>query len=233
MGIITVNSTRHVNHTMNVASVGRPLGALKSALRQARFQKEARRSLSTTSGTTPSLPTRTAFSARQRQDLSKVKRFKVWPQIPTIRNDYPNPMPAIHQHQISHLDPTGARTRMFSKKHLDSAKPGDVLMVTTKSGEPFSGVFMQIRRQGVDTAIQLRGQLMKVSVEMWFKIYAPTTTAIDIIWRRPKRARRARLTYLRKAKHDMGNVDNLVFAWRKERYALRSKANPKGPQGKK
>merc|ERR1712224_219030 len=147
--------------------------------------------------------------------------------------DYPNPMPAIHQHQISHLDPTGARTRMFSKKHLDSAKPGDVLMVTTKSGEPFSGVFMQIRRQGVDTAIQLRGQLMKVSVEMWFKIYAPTTTAIDIIWRRPKRARRARLTYLRKAKHDMGNVDNLVFAWRKERYALRSKANPKGPQGKK
>merc|ERR1712000_217936 len=219
----TVNSTRHVNHTMNVASVGRPLGALKSALPQARFQKEARRSLSTTSGTTPSLPTRTAFSARQRQDLSKVKRFKVWPQIPTIRNDYPNPMPAIHQHQISHLDPTGARTRMFSKKHLDR----------TKSGEPFSGVFMQIRRQGVDTAIQLRGQLMKVSVEMWFKIYAPTTTAIDIIWRRPKRARRARLTYLRKAKHDMGNVDNLVFAWRKERYALRSKANPKGPQGKK
>ena len=35
------------------------------------------------------------------------------------------------------------------------------------------------------------------------------------------------------SERDMGNVDNLVFAWRKERYALRSKANPKGPQGKK
>lgn len=142
-------------------------------------------------------------------------------------------MPTIHKEQVSKLDPTGARTRMFSKQHLDSAKVGDVLMVTPKSGEPFAGVFMQIRRRGVDTAIQLRGQLMKVSVEMWYKIYSPTTKAIDIIWRRPKRARRARLTYLRKPKHDMGNVDNLVFAWRKERFALRSGEKNKGKHGRK
>lgn len=112
---------------------------------------------------------------------------------------------------------------MFSKEHADSAKVGDVLMVTTKQGEPFAGAFLQIRRRGVDTAIQLRGQLMKTSVEQWYKIYSPTVTAIDIIWRRPKRARRARLTYMRKPKHDMGSVESHVFAWKKQRYALRSK----------
>lgn len=134
-------------------------------------------------------------------------------------------MPTVIQREIKRLDPTGARTRLFSREHMDSAKVGDVLMVTTKTGEPFAGVFLQIRRSGNDTAIQLRGQLMKVGVEMWFKIYSPTVTGIDIIWRRPKRARRARLTYMRKPKHDMGNVEKLVLAWKKERYALRSKGN--------
>lgn len=133
-------------------------------------------------------------------------------------------MPALRQQQITALDPTGARTRLFSKEHADSAKVGDVLQVTTKMGEPFAGAMLEIRRRGVDTAILLRGQLMKIAVEMWFKIYSPTTTAIDIIWRRKKRARRARLTYMRKPSHDMGSVEHLVFAWKKERYALRSKA---------
>ena len=140
--------------------------------------------------------------------------------------DYPQTMYALREQQVAKLDPTGARTRLFSKKHADSAKVGDVLMVSTKTGEPFSGAFIQIRRRGVDTAIQLRGQLMKTGTELWFKIYSPTTTGIDIIWRRPKRARRARLTYMRQAKHDMGNVDDYVFAWKKERYALRSKGKP-------
>lgn len=142
-------------------------------------------------------------------------------------------MPALRQEQIEKLDPTGARTRMFSKEHADSAKVGDVLMVTTKQGEPFAGAFLQIRRRGIDTAIQLRGQLMKTGVEQWFKIYSPTVTAVDIIWRRPKRARRARLTYMRKPKHDMGSVEQLVFAWRKERYALRSKEKAKAGQKRK
>ena len=140
-------------------------------------------------------------------------------------------MPVLRQQQVSQLDATGARTRLFSKDHADSAKVGDVLMVTTKSGEPFSGAFIQIRRRGADTAIQLRGQMMKISVEMWFKIYSPSVTGIDIIWRRPKRARRARLTYMRKPQHDMGSVDSLVSAWKRERYALRSKSKQIG--GKK
>jgi ribosomal protein L19 len=162
------------------------------------------------------------------EDIEKVSKFTIWPTVPSV---VANPLPALRAEQVAKLDPTGARTRLFSKEHADSAKVGDVLMVTPKSGEPFAGAFIQIRRQGVDTAIQLRGQLMKTSTEMWFKIYSPTVSGIDIIWRRPKRARRARLTYMRKAKHDMGSVDQHVFKWKKERYALRSKAA--GQQGKR
>lgn len=138
-----------------------------------------------------------------------------------------DPMIPFTSTSLATYDPTGARTALFSKSRRDRAKVGDVLMVATRTGEPFAGVLMQIRRRGVDTAIQLRGQLMKVGVEMWFKVYAPTVVGIDVIWRRPKRARRARLTYLRKPKHDMGSVENFVWAWKKERAKMRGRRGGK------
>lgn len=154
----------------------------------------------------------------------KLSRFQIYPQLPTVRTEFADPMPLLRQAQITTLDPTGARTRLFAKDQADAAKPGDVLMVSTKAGEPFSGYLIEIRRRGVDTAILLRGQMMKTSVESWFKVYSPTVTAINIIWRRPKRARRARLTYMRKPEHDKGSVDQLVGAWKKERSTLRAKS---------
>ncbi|CAF3445106.1 unnamed protein product [Fusarium graminearum] len=219
---------------MNVASLGRPVGCLKTALRRTRFQRNFQRHASSAAAVeSTSKRMLNAFSAEQRADIAKVSKFYVHPRVPSIRSTHPDPMPALLEKQITKLDPTGARTRLFSREHADSAKVGDVLMVTTKSGEPFAGAFLQIRRRGQDTAIQLRGQMMKVGVEMWFKIYSPTVTGIDIIWRRPKRARRARLTYMRKPKHDMGSVDQMVFAWKKERYTLRSRASQTGrPVGK-
>ncbi|KAF5026041.1 hypothetical protein F66182_1833 [Fusarium sp. NRRL 66182] len=220
---------------MNVASVGRPVGCLKTALRRTRYLRSFQRSASSAASIQSRFKNgfNNAFSAEQRADVAKVNKFQMYPRVPSIRATHPDPMPALLKKQLAQLDPTGARTRLFSREHADSAKVGDVLMVTTKGGEPFSGAFLQIRRRGQDTAIQLRGQMMKVGVEMWFKIYSPTVTGIDIIWRRPKRARRARLTYMRKPKHDMGSVDQLVFAWKKERYTLRSRAKQTGKQGGK
>ncbi|KAL7927946.1 translation protein SH3-like domain-containing protein [Trichoderma austrokoningii] len=211
---------------MNAAVVRQPMGCLKAALRRTRYQRTWQRCLATEAASHPT--TNTAYSQRQHMETQKVARFQIWPQVPSPRATQPDPMPALRQQEIARLDPTGARTRLFSRDHADSAKVGDVLMVTTKAGEPFSGAFIQMRRRGVDTAILLRGQLMKTGVETWFKIYSPTVTGIDIIWRKPKRARRARLTFMRKPKHDMGSVDNLVSAWKKERYALRSKAKQGG-----
>ena len=148
-----------------------------------------------------------------------------------MRREHPAPLVSYHAQQIRRLDPTGARSALFSKKNPDAARPGDVLQVTmaARGGEPFAGVCLSIRRSGVDTAILLRNHLTKLGVEMWFKVYSPSVLGIEVIWRRPKRARRARLTYMRKPKHDMGNVDHLVEAWRRTRNVFSSKG--KGGKG--
>jgi large subunit ribosomal protein L19 len=56
---------------------------------------------------------------------------------------------------------------------------------------------------------------------MWYKIYSPSVEGIEVVQRREKRARRARLTYMRKPKHDIGSVQNLVLAYQRSRGALR------------
>ncbi len=58
---------------------------------------------------------------------------------------------------------------------------------------------LSVRRRGIDTAVLLRGQLMRVGVEMWFKVYSRNVAGIEVIHRRKKRARRARLYYMRPA----------------------------------
>lgn len=58
-------------------------------------------------------------------------------------------------------------------------------------------------------------------MEMWYKIYSPNVEGIEVVQRREKRARRARLTYMRKPKHDMGSVQNIVLAYQRSRGALR------------
>lgn len=145
--------------------------------------------------------------------------------IPTLTPAPVNPLAAYHAEQIRKMDPTGARARLFSKENADSAKVGDVLMVTTRrAAEPFSGVCISIRRRGVETAVLLRGQLTKVGVEMWFKVFSRNVLGIEIIHRRPKRARRARLTYMRKPQHDKGSVEDLVKNWRKSRNVFATRA---------
>ncbi len=56
---------------------------------------------------------------------------------------------------------------------------------------------------------------------MWYKIYSPNVEGIEVVQRREKRARRARLTYMRKAKHDLGSVQNIVLAYQRTRVATR------------
>ncbi|TPX18535.1 uncharacterized protein E0L32_011573 [Thyridium curvatum] len=145
---------------------------------------------------------------------------------PTPRS---TPLEALHALQIARMDPTGARQKLFSRTNPHGARVGDVLMVTTRRGaEPFSGVCLSIRRRGIDTAVLLRGQLTRVGVEMWFKVFSRNVAGVEIIHRRAKRARRARLTYMRQPKHDMGSVDNLVQAWRRSRQVLRTRGGGGG-----
>lgn len=49
----------------------------------------------------------------------------------------------------------------------------------------------------MESAILLRNQITRVGVEMWYKIYSPNVVGIEVVQRRVKRARRARLYYMR------------------------------------
>ncbi len=71
------------------------------------------------------------------------------------------------------------------------------MLVRLRNGDPFAGICLNIRRRGIDTGILLRNELTRVGVEMWFKIYSPNVEGIEVVQRREKRARRARLYYLR------------------------------------
>lgn len=49
----------------------------------------------------------------------------------------------------------------------------------------------------MDTSILLRAQMTRIGTEMWVKVYSPTVVGIEVVQRAEKRARRARLYYMR------------------------------------
>ncbi|KAK3332469.1 translation protein SH3-like domain-containing protein [Cercophora scortea] len=244
---------------MNAAPLARrPLGCLKASLRQARQQRAPAflaRQLSTVTPKVPStgaLPEHNFFRMIDKKTKKTRSAFAIYAQPPPVPVTTaakataakatvlpappPDPMPLLDAEQIKRMDPTGARTALFTKTRY-AARVGDVLQVThRRGGEPFAGVCLAIRRNGIDTAILLRNHLSKVGVEMWYKIYNRNVAGIEIVKRRAKRARRAKLTYMRQPKHDMGSVADLVFAWKKTRKVIGSRAGAgKGVQavGKK
>ena len=156
--------------------------------------------------------------------------MKVYPPPPSSRNVSKEPIQDVTSAQLAILDPTGARTNLFSKANTEAAKVGDILLVRLKNGDPFAGVCINIRKRGVDSGILLRNELTRVGVEMWFKIYSPNVEGIEVVQRKEKRARRARLTYMRKPKHDMGSVQNIVLAYQRSRGAIRGNIEG-GPVG--
>lgn len=169
----------------------------------------------------------------RRQNPSNAKKFrtgfavyaplapgsnKVKPTHPHLVRPPRDPIATHHAFQIRKMDPSGARTRLFSKDNPQSARVGDILLVTTRrSAEPFGGVLIGVRRRGIETSILLRGQLTKIGTEMSFKVYSRNVTGIEILQRAKKRARRAKLTYLRQPKHEIGSVDHLVREWKRNR----------------
>ncbi|KAL0634999.1 hypothetical protein Q9L58_006028 [Maublancomyces gigas] len=136
------------------------------------------------------------------------RRIKIHPPIKGPLSK--NPIENLTAAAIAILDPSGARQKMFSRHNKDSIRPGDILQVRRRNGDPFSGVLLNIRRRGIDTGFLLRDQLTRVGVEMWFKLYSPAIEDIDLVQRKAKKARRAKLYYMRQPKHDFGSVANVV-----------------------
>ncbi|KAL8784998.1 MAG: hypothetical protein Q9213_003659, partial [Squamulea squamosa] len=157
--------------------------------------------------------------------LAPPKRIKTYPQPPSTKKKYPFAIQSINDdHIFTTLDPTGARTRLFSRTNPDTPRVGDILLCTFTTGDPFSGVCLNIRHRGPDTSILLRNRVLTVGVEMWVKIYSPKVRSIEVVERAVKRARRARLYYMRKPKHDRGSVEGVVEEYLKRRRLVRSGA---------
>ncbi|KAK8173470.1 translation protein SH3-like domain-containing protein [Phyllosticta citrichinensis] len=203
----------------------RPLSVWKAAMRQAQCAKVQQRGKATRAIMQPtlqSLPDHILFPrVKHRNGLAKktgkqeYKPIRTYPPPPTALAKCKDPVSLIEQRQIAILDPKGARALLFDKQNKEAVHVGDIVLVRQKNGEPFSGVCLNIRRQGLHTAILLRNHVTRVGVEMWFKIYSPNVTAIEVVQRAKKRARRARLYYLRQPKHDPGSVDNIVRSYLK------------------
>ncbi|KAM0802910.1 translation protein SH3-like domain-containing protein [Usnea florida] len=215
----------------STASTLRQSSCLKRLLRQSRQQKTCMRCLSTSPATTPSqyspppLPRLRSLN-RILHDTTHTsqKKIKTYPPPPSHRAKYPFALAEWQAFHLKQLDPTGSRTRLFDRNNPDVPNVGDILLVTFKTGDPFGGVCLSIKRRGVDTAILLRNRLLMVGVEMWVKIYSPTVMAIEVVKRAEKRARRARLYYMRKPKHDKGSVEREVEEFLKKRRLIRSGA---------
>ncbi|KAI9829668.1 MAG: hypothetical protein M1819_006039 [Sarea resinae] len=160
--------------------------------------------------------------------------IKTYPPPPSTAAAHKDPISLLTASQLSLLDPTGARTQLFSRTNPEAAKVGDILLVRQKNGDPFAGVCLNIRRRGVDSGILLRNELTRIGVEMWFKVYSPNVEGIEVVQRREKRARRARLYYMRQPKHSVGSVQNLVLQYQRQKAMLRSgdtRAAGSGSQG--
>ena len=125
------------------------------------------------------------------------KKIITYPPPPSTRNKYPEPLLDWAKDHLKDLDPTGSRQRLFAKTNPDTPQPGDIILVTFKTGEPFAGVCLSIRRRGVDTGILLRNRIFMTGVEMWVKVYSPNVKSIELVKKAEKRARRARLYYMR------------------------------------
>ncbi|KAF7186211.1 54S ribosomal protein subunit img1, mitochondrial [Pseudocercospora fuligena] len=218
----------------------RPLAGLKQALRQCRAERQRYRAYATApiteSTRQPLYPSLTPKASSHGYNepakgfrpshATKQNRFddglRKIPTVPPPRSTLKvckDPIKVIYNDQVKALDPTGARTRLFSKQNPERVQPGDILLVRTKNGDDFSGVCLNIRQRNspIDTAILLRNHLTRIGVEMWFKVYSPNVEGIEIVQRKEKRARRAKLYYMRQPRHDIGSVENIVRAYQRAR----------------
>jgi large subunit ribosomal protein L19 len=109
-------------------------------------------------------------------------------------------------------------TTLFSRQSPSCIQPGSVLRVTMNHApNVFSGVVLSIRRRGPDTSFVLRNVVNRTGVEMQFFPASPHITDIQVIKKEGsgggkagRRARRAKLFYLRDSPEKMTNISQGV-----------------------
>jgi len=142
---------------------------------------------------------------------------------------------------LAEIDPKGERKALFDyRRNPRSIKPGDIVRVTFKNGDPFNGVVLSIKLRGIDTSFLLRNELTRVTVEMSVKVFNPNVSSVEIVQRAERKPRRARLYYMRfvyplwspscsftnpptidrSRKHDRRSVESVAAAYVRQKKAF-------------
>jgi large subunit ribosomal protein L19 len=101
---------------------------------------------------------------------------------------------------------------LFARNHPDRLLPGSVVSITqTHAPTNFTGVLISLRRKGLDSSIILRNVVQRVGVEIQVFLGSPHLKEIKVLQRADgksgsKRARRAKLYYLRDAPDKMSTI---------------------------
>lgn len=130
--------------------------------------------------------------------MAAPKPIKVFTPPPSARKACKDPVAKVTESQLETLDPKGERKALFDyRRNPRSVRPGDIVRVTFKNGDPFNGVVLSIKLRGIDTSFLLRNELTRVAVEMSVKVFNPNIQSVEIVQRAQRKIRRARLYYMR------------------------------------
>ncbi|KAJ5223421.1 hypothetical protein N7468_007963 [Penicillium chermesinum] len=163
------------------------------------------------------------FPSDSNRKMVTPKPVKIYPAPPSARKACKDPIAKVTESQLQVLDPKGERKALFDyRRNPRSVKPGDIIRVTFKNGDPFNGVVLSIRLRGIDTSVLLRNELTRVAVEMSVKVFSPNVQGVEIVERAKRKPRRARLYYMRSRKHDRRSVENVVAAYVRQKKAFMS-----------
>ncbi|KAL3481816.1 translation protein SH3-like domain-containing protein [Aspergillus californicus] len=219
-----------------VSQLPRQLGCLRSLMKpQPLIQSQiSRRTITSAYSAKPehalfpsNLPEQFLSQIPDRFQPRVPKKIKIYPPPPSARNACKDPIAAVRESQLAVIDPTGERKELFDyRRNPRSVKVGDILRVTFKNGDPFSGVCLSIKLCGIDTSFLLRNELTRVGVEMSVKVFSPNVESVEIVKRTEKRKRRARLYYMRQTKHSVGTVENIVRNYLRQKSALAGQRSP-------
>ncbi|BCS28810.1 mitochondrial 54S ribosomal protein bL19m [Aspergillus puulaauensis] len=218
------------------AQLTRQLGCMRSLAKSQPLISSQARTISTTYSAKPeptplptSLPKQFLSQIPDRFRPHEPKKLKIYPPPRSARAACKDPIAAVTESQLGQLDPTGERKALFDyRRNPRSVKPGDILRVTFKNGDPFSGVCLSIKLCGIDSSFLLRNELTKVGIEMSVKVFSPNVESVEIVQRTEKRKRRARLYYMRQPKHDMRSVENIVSNYLRQKSAVTGQRSSRG-----
>lgn len=102
----------------------------------------------------------------------------------------------------------------YMNRDIPEFRPGDTVRVNVKIQEgnkiriqPFEGVVIAIRKQGLGSSFTVRKVSFGYGVERIFPLYSPVIDHIDVV--RRGRVRRAKLYYLRERKGKAARIKEL------------------------